>query len=386
MPLSLGPGGTLLWRNENGLLFSQDYLDNWKAPVAVPDSGPQVDEVETANGYFRLRWTRGRPGAELVARAHGRREVLSSDITFTSRPVLAANGRTLIGESRAQGASTLRTFAVRAPLAAVRLLSSVGLSGEEAGRLAREGVLFTPTDADQIYRPYERLAYEDLGCGSRGGMLQPVFASLYPIAWSLDSELLEASVMRGGVAPECGSVPGRMLPTGLDLLAGLGSAKAGELNRKEYQRFSELERVHERGAASAAGLEHAATFVDSFLRLVQILSTAQYVPEAVSKDLWQRRLLQSSLGAWVGLRHTLVLVSEEGSAECDFRIDRFENWTWSLRAALSTHSRRPNRGRARTAWHPRRDRSGKSPCARADRSPSRRLGSGRSQFGRALGR
>ena len=64
--------------------------------------------------------------------------------------------------------------------------------------------------------------------------------------------------------------------------------------------------------------------MDSFLRLVQILSTAQYVPEAVSKDPWQRRLLQSSLGAWVGLRHTLVLVSEEGSAECDFRIDRFE--------------------------------------------------------------
>ena len=60
------------------------------------------------------------------------------------------------------------------------------------------------------------------------------------------------------------------------------------------------------------------------MRLVQILSTAKYVPEAVSSDLWQRRLLQSSLGAWVGLRHTLVLVSEEGSAECDFRIDRFE--------------------------------------------------------------
>jgi hypothetical protein len=34
--------------------------------------------------------------------------------------------------------------------------------------------------------------------------------------------------------------------------------------------------------------------------------------------------MQSSLGAWVGLRHTLVLVQEEGGVECDDSHDLFE--------------------------------------------------------------
>jgi hypothetical protein len=507
VPVSLGPQGTLIWRADDEALFSEDYVDNWQPPKAILPSGPGVDEVETANGYFRLRWTRGDRGVELVARAHQRREVLAAEASFVSRPVLASNGRALVGEIREGGANVLRTYAVGAPLAAVRMLSTVRVTGTEAAHLAHEGALFTPTDAEQIYQPYERLAYEDLGCGSRGGMLQPVFASLdgyfevlnagleavfvvaeqkvsrpalkrvlaamkrvadsqqqarvakiaeaatkvlagdldhpegklisaessapsslpirldgkevsyadfhprgpylatkelqsyfrafklinlleltpeekaalqadtgfisalkiwtnvqapflagtrrsllfdigarhssipaecipnrvkelppvlYPIAWSLDSEVLEASVERPGVAPGCGTVPGRLLPTGLDLLAGLGSAKARDLNRSNYQRFPSLAAAHENLAKNAAVLDQAHTFVDSFLHLVQIMSASQYVPEAVSSDIWQRRLLQSALGAWVGLRHTLVLVDEQGSAECDFQINRFE--------------------------------------------------------------
>jgi hypothetical protein len=405
------------------------------------------------------------------------------------------------------GGATLRTFALTSPLVAARHLAGVPLSADESRRLERDGLLFTPTDASQIYTPYERLKYEELGCGSRGGALQPIFASidgffevlnaafeavfilgeqqvsrpalrdllkelrragkamksdrlvriadattkvlagdlnhpegklikaggsapstlpivldpdkkveyggflprgpyaanktlsayfrafklinahelksdektalaadaafvaavkkwtdvqrpflpgtrgttlfdvgaqragvseacipervrgqspnLYPLGWSVDSEVLEGTVLRS-VPPGCGSVEGRGLPTGLDLLAGFGSAKAVALSADEYKRFPSLAAAHTIGQKKAAVLRNAATFVDTFLRVIQTVSSDTRKLEAVSPDLWQRRLLQSSLGAWVGLRHTLVLVMEEGGAECDNSHEVFE--------------------------------------------------------------
>jgi hypothetical protein len=147
---------------------------------------------------------------------------------------------------------------------------------------------------------------------------------LYPLAWSMDSEILESSVERQGVGSECGSVPGRGLPTGLDLLAGLGSPEARTLQAPEYKTFPALAASRVTAERRAAVLARASTFVDSYLRLVQMLSTETQPPEAVSPDLWQRRLLQAALGAWVGLRHTLVLVSERGAAECDAERRLFE--------------------------------------------------------------
>jgi hypothetical protein len=504
-PVSLGPDGTLLWRDGAGALHEQPYAFNWGPTKLVPGGAKDVDEVLLANGYFRERWTRGRPGFELVNRAHGRAERVAGDVTFASRPVVTANGRSFVGELRAGAATTIMAFAMPARGAAVRVHRQVWGTKESALRLERDGIVLTPTDDDQIFNAYERLAYQDLGCGENGGMYQSVFASLdgffevlnagfeavfvlaeqkasrpalatvakelqrvgraaaqarlaavadavtkllagnlkhpegelirqgrraasalpinldgapidysdfaprgpyvatktlasyfrafklinelqlapeeraalaadpafmaalrrwvdvqrpflagtrhptlfdvgakpsevppecvparartpllYPLAWSLDSEILESAVERSGVAAGCGSVKGRSLPTGLDLLAGLGSAKARALNGAEYQRYPALEQARIASERRAAVLAQASAFVDSYLRMIQLLATETRAPEAVTPDLWQRRLMQSALGAWVGLRHTLVLVSERGAAECDNEKQQFE--------------------------------------------------------------
>jgi hypothetical protein len=511
LPLSLGPRGTLLWRAGNGSVMAQKYEDNWK-PAKKLAGADGAEEVFTANGYFRMRWRKDAPGVELVNDEHQRRERVAAEVTFLSRPVITANGRALIGEiAAAGGASMLRTFAVTAPLAAVRQLDTVALEPKDIERLARDGMALSPPRDpwEQIYQPYEALQYEDLGCGSKGDVLQPVFASidgffevlnagfegvfvvaeqqlsrpalkdvlaqmarvgkehhharlvkiaeaatkvlagnlshpegklikaerpaqstlpigapgkdvnfadfhprgpyagsphlqsyfrafklmnqielspaehdalaqdqafvaalrhwtdvqrpflagtrrkllfdvgakqsdmpreciparvsgepplLFPLAWSLDSEILEGSVMRA-VGPGCGTVSGRLLPNGLDLLAGLGSAKARELSAQEIARYPGLKDAQQARADAAGRLSSATTFVDSFLHAVQLVSTAKLVPEAISADLWQRRLLQSALGGWVGLRHTLVLLNEEGGVECDGDFTRFEHMT-----------------------------------------------------------
>jgi Protein of unknown function (DUF3160) len=509
IPLSLGPDGTLIWRRGDGALLERDYHEiNWApASVAVPGGTAGIDESFLANGYFRERWTKGQAGFELVNRKHGRAERVGGGVLFAGHPVVATNGRAFVGQLQTNLETTLRTYAMPAPGPAVRIHRQVWETKENTLRLERDGILLTPTTDEQIYGPYERLAYQELGCGESGGMLSSVFASLdgffevlnagfeavfvlaeqrasrpalaavlkelgrvgktggqkrlvdvaaaaaqvlagnlthpegalikagqdaksalpinldglkidyadfaprgpyvatkaltsyfhafklmnqlqlspeertllagdagfigalrkwvdvqrpflqgtrrgllfdvgakasdipaacipervrklppllFPLAWSLDSEILESSVARAGVGPKCGAVPSRNLPNGLDLLAGLGSAKARGLNADEYQRYPALAESQTISARRAAVLAKATTFIDSYLRMMQVLSTETRAPEAVSPDLWQRRLLQSALGSWVGLRHTLVLVSERGSAECDNQRLRFE--------------------------------------------------------------
>ncbi|HEY6475752.1 MAG TPA: DUF3160 domain-containing protein, partial [Polyangia bacterium] len=508
-PLSLGPDGTLIWRRGDGALLERAYAEiNW-APTSVPVPGGAagVDEIFLANGYFRERWIKGQAGFELVNRKHGRTDRVGEGVPFSARPVVALNGRAFVGAVQTGTETTLRSYAVPGRAAVVRIHRQVWDTKENTLRLERDGILLMPTASEQIWEPYETLAYQELGCGENGGMYSSVFASLdgffevlnagfeavfilaeqrasrpalaallkelaragktggqtrlvevaaaatkvlagnlkhpegalikagrpaqsalpinldrkpidyadftprgpyvatkalasyfrgfklmnllqlspqertllvadagfmsalrnwvdvqrpflegtrrptlfdvgakaseipaacvpdrvralppllFPLAWSLDSEILESSVERPGVAPACGDVPGRYLPDGLDLLAGLGSAKARALKAAEYQRFPPLAESQAISTRRAAVLAKATTFVDSYLRMVQMLSTETRAPEAVSPDLWQRRLMQSALGSWVGLRHTLVLVTERGSAECDNQQPRFE--------------------------------------------------------------
>jgi hypothetical protein len=507
LPISLGPEGTLIWRDGSGALKEQAYALNWGPALAVPGGMKDVDEVLLANGYFRERWAKGRPGFELVNRKHDRDERVASDVTFASRPIVTTSGRSFVGELRTATGTSLKAFAMPSRGPAVRIHKEVWDTKENTLRLERDGIMLIPSEADQLYNIYERLAYQDLGCGENGGMYESVYASLdgffevlnagfeavfvlaeqdasrpalgallkemrrigksggqkrladvadaatkilagnlkhpegqlikagrlaesalpinldgekvdysdflprgpyvaskalgsyfrafklinhlqvkpeeqallagdaafmaalrrwvdvqrpflagtrhptlfdvgakasdvpvacvperirkmppllYPLAWSMDSEILEGSVERTGVGPECGSVPGRNLPTGLDLLAGLGGAKARSLNGPEYARYPALAQARISAERRSAVLANAATFVDSYLRMIQMLSTDARTPEAVSPDLWQRRLMQSALGSWVGLRHTLVLVSEEGAAECDDEKELFE--------------------------------------------------------------
>lgn len=147
----------------------------------------------------------------------------------------------------------------------------------------------------------------------------------FPLAFGIDAEILESTVSRLGVAADCSTKneePYRKLPTGLDLLTGLGSDEARRRSAPEYREHPELAAVH---AQLAARFGRAVddpqlqgprgAFAQSWLRLVQLLANPTLVPEGVAPERWRGRLLETALATWVSLRHTTILVSEGTGAE-----------------------------------------------------------------------
>ena len=139
---------------------------------------------------------------------------------------------------------------------------------------------------------------------------------LFPLNWGVDSEALERSVAHDDpeLPPAC-TVPRRGLPSGLDLLAALGSARARSLLAADYALYPELSGAHDALAAAWREGAPAVGLSGAWLRLLQVLANDARVPEGVDPDLWRNRLSESALGSWVNLRHTLVLVTENSAAE-----------------------------------------------------------------------
>lgn len=136
----------------------------------------------------------------------------------------------------------------------------------------------------------------------------------FPLFWGVDSEILDRTTAHDRLPPECG-VATRGLPTGLDLLAGLGSPYAVAWSEPDYARWPALKAVHATTARELAALDRLEGVVPGWWRIVQTLSTDDAVPEGVDAEAWRARLAETALASWTSLRHTMVLVNEVGAAE-----------------------------------------------------------------------
>lgn len=136
----------------------------------------------------------------------------------------------------------------------------------------------------------------------------------FPLSWGRDSEILERVTAHDELPSGC-TVPLRPLPSGLDLLVGLGSAGARATFASEYERFPALSDAHGALQTRFAGPVDTTRFVDHWLRLVQILGNRTSAPEGVNPDRWQRRLWETALASWTNFRHTTVLVNESSAAQ-----------------------------------------------------------------------
>lgn len=136
----------------------------------------------------------------------------------------------------------------------------------------------------------------------------------YPLFWGVDSELLDRTVAHDRLPPDCG-VATRVLPNGLDLLAGLGSPYAVAWSEPDYAQWPALRDVHAANARELAAIDHLEGVVPSWWRIVQTLSRDEATPEGVNAELWHARLAETALASWTSLRHTMVLVNEVGAAE-----------------------------------------------------------------------
>jgi len=138
---------------------------------------------------------------------------------------------------------------------------------------------------------------------------------LFPLGWGFDNEVLDSTVHHGD-APLEGPGGPRLVPSGLDLAAALGSRFARELLREEIAKYPSLA-----GALEALAARRPRDSPTLYDRWLEALGT-QWAEEALeamgpeARALWRAKRLQTGLASWASLRHITVLVNERSAAQC----------------------------------------------------------------------
>ncbi|WP_224362834.1 DUF3160 domain-containing protein [Hyalangium versicolor] len=170
---------------------------------------------------------------------------------------------------------------------------------------------------------------------------------VFPLSWGFDNEVMFTDVfhcatplaeriqgpVRAGAkvdpqllavtaqCPERASEPQvpRLLPSGLDVAAAMGSRRARELLAPEMAQFPSLGRaLDELGTrfAKYTAAQASASLYDRWLRGLALQWSEEVAPpRGVDAKLWKAKRLQTGLGSWATLRHATVLVNERAAAE-----------------------------------------------------------------------
>jgi hypothetical protein len=143
---------------------------------------------------------------------------------------------------------------------------------------------------------------------------------IFPLSWGFDNEVLLSTVYHSDW-PQAEQVTGRqgarILPSGLDLAAALGSGYARSLLKTDLEAYPALEpmlrslRQRQPKAATHSNLYDA--WIDALA--VQWADGVMF-PGVASGELWSAKKLQTGLASWATLRHATVLVNERSAAEC----------------------------------------------------------------------
>lgn len=148
-----------------------------------------------------------------------------------------------------------------------------------------------------------------------GGSLQ-----IFPLSWGFDNEVLLSTVYHPGWPPTEQIInpdgARRLLPSGLDLAAALGSGYALSLLKTdlaEYPRLGPaLDALERRRPKSGT----AKNLYDAWIDALAVQWAGNVVFPGVADDsLWKTKRLQTGLASWATLRHATVLVNERGASE-----------------------------------------------------------------------
>jgi hypothetical protein len=145
---------------------------------------------------------------------------------------------------------------------------------------------------------------------------------VFPLSWGFDNEVLLSTVFHDAWPPaEQIQTPGgerkRLLPSGLDLAAVLGSGLARSLLRDALRNYPPLGPVMEAlGARRPSG--DGRSLYDSWINSLAVQWADGVAFPGLSGDqmLWKSKRLQTGLASWATLRHATVLVNERTEAEC----------------------------------------------------------------------
>ena len=145
--------------------------------------------------------------------------------------------------------------------------------------------------------------------------------TIFPLSWGFDNEVLYSTVYHEKVPVDL-QMPGRFLPSGLDLATVLGNGFAEKLLESDYTKYPNLHNVianlkknykendkHSNNKDNLYG-----SWMDAIA--VQWADTVKSINGIKDRNIWQTKRLQTGLATWATLRHATVLVNERTSAEC----------------------------------------------------------------------
>jgi len=145
--------------------------------------------------------------------------------------------------------------------------------------------------------------------------------TLFPLSWGFDNEVFHSTVEHRHI-PEELRVEGRMLPSGPDIAAAMGSSFAENLLSADFERYPPLRKVINNLKNNFKENKGKADFQDN---LYNQWLNAIFVQWADSKNspngendcnMWNTKRLQTGLATWATLRHATVLVNSRDAAEC----------------------------------------------------------------------
>jgi hypothetical protein len=143
-------------------------------------------------------------------------------------------------------------------------------------------------------------------------------AQFFPLSWGFDNEVLLSTVFHGDW-PRAEQIDGakgvRLLPSGLDLAAVLGSGYARDLLKTDLSDYPALgpvlDKLNERRTTGKA-----ANLYDAWIDALAVEWADRAWPGMDDSTLWSVKRLQTGLASWATLRHATVLVNERTVAEC----------------------------------------------------------------------
>jgi hypothetical protein len=177
-------------------------------------------------------------------------------------------------------------------------------------------------------------AYADMIAPSRSALVWPATAApppayvrhpgekpvLFPLSWGFDNEVLNSTIYHSDFPASeqiQSSTNPRLMPSGLDIAAALGSRFARDLLAPDIARYPNLGAVLD----SLAARSHTTPAHNLYQQWIETLGAqwADATPSpngALDDKLWRAKRLQTGLASWATLRHATVLVNERVSAEC----------------------------------------------------------------------
>ncbi len=162
---------------------------------------------------------------------------------------------------------------------------------------------------------------------SAGNFVPPAFAlhpgatpQVFPLSWGFDNEVLLSTVYHSDW-PAAEQITGpkgpRVLPSGLDLAAAMGSGYARSLlktNLAEYPALGPALDALEKRMPQSAG---QTDLYDAWISALAVEWADDATFPGTSQDtLWNAKRIQTGLASWATLRHATVLVNERTTAEC----------------------------------------------------------------------